>query len=152
MTGGSSGIGRATAEAFAAEGATVVIASRGEKEAAAVVAGIESRGGAAVGIKTDIGQPETIAALVDETVRRFTRVDVLVTAAAAGPAAGASETLSLESWRMVIDLDLTGTFLTCQAAGRVMLQQRYGRIVNLSSFHTVATYRSARRMRQRKPA
>lgn len=140
VTGGSSGIGRATAEALAVEGATVVVASRGEAEMAAVVGGIESRGGTAIWIKTDIGRPDTIAAMVDETVRRFGRVDVLVTAAAAGPAAGASETLSLEAWRMVIDLDLTGTFLSCQAAGRVMLGQRYGRIVNLSSFHTIGTY------------
>lgn len=140
VTGGSRGIGRATAEALAAEGARVVIASRGEAEMVAVVEGIESRGGTAIGIKTDIGQPDTIAAMVDETVRHFSRVDVLVTAAAAGPAPGTSETLPLDSWRMVIDLDLTGTFLTCQAAGRVMLAQRYGRIVNLSSFHAVGTY------------
>ena len=140
VTGGGRGIGRATAEALAGEGATVVIAARGDSEMAEVVAGIQSRGGQAAAIRTDIGLPETITALVDETVRRFGRVDVLVTAAAAGPSAGPSETLALETWQTVIALDLTGTFLTCQAAGRVMLQQRYGRIVNLSSFHTVATY------------
>ena len=140
VTGGGRGIGRATAEALAAEGATVVIAARGDSEMAEVVASIESRGGQAAAIRTDIGRPETITALVDETVQRFGRVDVLVTAAAAGPSAGPSETLALETWQTVIALDLTGTFLTCQAAGRVMLQQRYGCIVNLSSFHTVATY------------
>jgi gluconate 5-dehydrogenase len=140
VTGGSSGIGRATAEALAAAGATVVIAARGEEEMAAVVAGIESSGGTAAAIRTDIGEPATVTALVEETVRRFGRVDVLVTAAAAGPSAGASETLPLEAWQTVISLDLTGTFLSCQAAGRVMLEQHYGRIVNISSFHTVATY------------
>src|SRR6476619_594278 len=85
VTGGGRGIGRATAEALAAEGATVVIAARGDSEMAEVVASIESRGGQAAAIRTDIGRPETITALVDETVQRFGRVDVLVTAAAAGP-------------------------------------------------------------------
>lgn len=140
VTGGGRGIGRATAEALAAEGATVVVAARGEREIGDVVDAIEDRGGHAAAIRTDIGQPPAIAALVDETVRRFGRVDVLVTAAAAGPSAGPAETLTLDEWQTVISLDLTGTFVTCQAAGRVMLGQRYGRIVNVSSFHAIATY------------
>jgi NAD(P)-dependent dehydrogenase (short-subunit alcohol dehydrogenase family) len=125
VTGGGRGIGRATAAALAAEGATVVIGARGDTEMAEVVAGIQSRGGHAAAIRTDIALPATITALVDETVWRFDRVDVLVTAAAAGPSAGPSETLSLDTWQTVIALDLTGTFLTCQAAGRVIQQQRY---------------------------
>lgn len=140
VTGGGRGIGRATAEALAAQGASVAIGARGQEEMDEVVGAIEASGGTAIAVPTDIGRPATIAALVDETVRRFGRVDLLVTAAAAGPAAGASETLALDAWNSVIALDLTGTFLTCQAAGRVMLAQRYGRIVNMSSFHTIATY------------
>ena len=140
VTGGSRGIGRAAAESLAAEGATVVIAARGPVEMADVVSGIESQGGTAIAIPTDIGDSASIQSLVDETVRRFERIDILVTSAAAAPAIGPSESLPLDTWRSVIDLDLTGTFLTCQAAGRVMLRQRYGRIVNVSSFHVIATY------------
>ena len=140
VTGGGRGIGRATAEALAAEGASVAIGARGKEEMAKVVSGIESRGGSAIAIQADIGKPETISALVDDAVLQFGRLDVLVTAAAAGPASGASETLALDAWESVITLDLTGTFLTCQAAGRVMLAQGYGRIVNITSFHTIATY------------
>ena len=140
VTGGGRGIGRATAEALAAEGASVAVAARGRAEIDEVVAGIVSRGGVAAAVPTDIGQPDSILALVDETVRRFGRLDVLITAAAAPPAIGPSESLPLETWQSVMTLDLTGTSLTCQAAGRVMLKQRYGRIVNLSSFHVTATY------------
>jgi NAD(P)-dependent dehydrogenase (short-subunit alcohol dehydrogenase family) len=63
-----------------------------------------------------------------------------VTCAAAGPTAGPSEQLAEEEWRRVIETDLTGVFLTCRAAGRQMIEQRYGRIVNMSSFHVVGTY------------
>ena len=140
VTGAGRGIGRATAEALATDGASVVLAARGRPEIEAVAGGINSRGGAAVAVPADIGRPESIKALVDETVKRFGRLDVLVTAAAAPPAIGPSESLALEAWKSVIALDLTGTFLTCQAAGRVMLEQRYGRIVNLSSFHVFGTY------------
>lgn len=140
VTGGGRGIGRASAQALAAEGAAVVIAARGEAEIADVASRIVSHGGVAIAVPTDIGQPASIASLVEETVRRFRRVDVLVTAAAAPPAIGASESLALETWQAVIAVDLTGTFLTCQTVGRVMLQQEYGRIVNVSSFHAVGTF------------
>jgi NAD(P)-dependent dehydrogenase (short-subunit alcohol dehydrogenase family) len=140
ITGGGRGIGRAAAEALAAEGATVVVAARGQQEIDAVVAGIAAHGGTAAAITMDIGQPDSVTALVEEAVHRFKRVDVLVTSAAAPPAIGPSETLPLATFQSVIALDVTGTFLTCQAAGKVMLAQRYGRIVNLSSFHVVATY------------
>ena len=98
VTGGGRGIGRATAEALAAEGASVAIAARGREELKKVVSGIESQGGTAIAIPVDIGKPETIAALVDDTVLQFGRLDMLVTAAAAGPASGASETLALDAW------------------------------------------------------
>jgi NAD(P)-dependent dehydrogenase (short-subunit alcohol dehydrogenase family) len=140
VSGAGRGIGRATAEAFGREGASVVLAARGAEEIRDLAAQIQAAGGRALPIQADINDPGSIERLIRQTVDAFGRLDALVTCAAAGPAAGPSEDLALASWRTVIDADLTGTFLTCQAAGRVMLGQRYGRIVNLSSFHVIGTY------------
>ncbi|MGI0060761.1 MAG: SDR family NAD(P)-dependent oxidoreductase, partial [Nitrosotalea sp.] len=59
---------------------------------------------------------------------------------ASGPAIGPSEDLSIEEWKRVIDTDLTGTFIVCKEVGKHMIKSKYGRIVNISSFHSVATY------------
>lgn len=140
VTGAGRGIGRATADAFAREGATVVLAARGADEIRELAAQINAAGGRALQVQTDINDAASIENVVRQTVEAFGRLDALVTCAAAGPAAGPSEDLPLASWHAVIGADLTGTFLTCQAAGRVMLKQGYGRIVNLSSFHVIGTY------------
>lgn len=140
ITGAGSGIGRATAESFVREGAAVALVARHAEGIAEVAARIASSGGHALAVQADISQIESVVAMMQRVIDAYGRVDALVTCAAAGPAAGSSEELSLSDWQQVIDTDLTGTFLTCQAAGRVMLKQGYGRIVNVASFHVVATY------------
>src|SRR4051812_29584958 len=92
VTGGGRRLRRAAAEALAAEGASVVVASRGLDEPAEVVRGVEARGGTALAVSADIGDASSVAALVDKAVEHFGRVDVLVTAGAAQPAVAASET------------------------------------------------------------
>lgn len=84
--------------------------------------------------------PASCRALVRKTLEAHGRLDVLVTCAAAGPAAGPSEALTPAAWRGVLDVDLDGVFYSCQAAAEPMLAQAYGRIVNVASFHAVATY------------
>lgn len=129
VTGAGRGIGRAIAEAYAREGAKVVLSDRDE---AVVVQAAREIGGHAVGIRADISSDEDVAALAKGTVDRFGRVDVLVNNAGIG-----ATTLFLESSReefeRVVRINLTGTFLVGQAFARIMVNQESGRIINIAS-------------------
>lgn len=140
VTGAGRGIGQAAARALASEGAAVALVARHKEETEATAREIVKDGGRAIALVADVTKPESIAAAVDQVIAELGGLDVLVTCAAATPAIGPSETLSLDDWHRVIGVDLTGTFITCQAAGRAMLKRGYGRIVNLVSFHVEATY------------
>lgn len=140
VTGAGKGIGRACAERLAAEGAKVLLVARGPKDLEVVSEHIASTGGDALVFPGDVADEAVAAAMARAAVDAFGRVDVLVTCAAAGPAGGASESLAAADWRRVMAVDLDGTFYGCREVGRQMLSQRYGRIVNLASFHVVGTY------------
>jgi NAD(P)-dependent dehydrogenase (short-subunit alcohol dehydrogenase family) len=140
VTGAGSGIGAASAAVLAAEGASVVALARHIEHVEEVCSAIRGTGGIALALEADVCSSASLDAAVESALAEFGRVDVLVTCAAAGPAAGPSEDLDPDAWRMVIDTDLTGVFLSCRAAGRPMLERGYGRIVNMASFHVVATY------------
>jgi 3-oxoacyl-[acyl-carrier protein] reductase len=128
VVGGAGGIGAAIAEAFCAEGATVVIADRsgpaGEKAAAAV--------GAAGAVELDV----TSAASVDAAVRRVLadhgRIDVLVNSAGILTEAPLVE-MSLQQWQETLDVDLTGVFLTCRAVVPHMVRRGEGRVITIAS-------------------
>ena len=133
VTGGSRGIGRAIALRLAAAGARVVVNYHSNSAAAdQVVAEICSTGGEAVAVQADVGQPAQAQALVDATQKVYGRVDVLV-----NNAGTTRDTLimrmSEEDWDVVIDTNLKGTFNCIKAVTRLMMRQRYGRIVNVSS-------------------
>ena len=128
VTGGASGIGRATWRRFLAEGARVAVADREPSIAAEVAAAGPS--GLFVGL--DVRDPAGWAALMEATKRRFGRLDVLVNCAGI-LREGTVEDTSLAEWREVIDVNLTGTFLGCQAAAALMRAGGGGSIVNLSS-------------------
>ncbi|MFM7427858.1 MAG: 3-oxoacyl-[acyl-carrier-protein] reductase [Elainella sp.] len=133
VTGASRGIGRAAALALAAEGATVVVNYASSSQAAdQVVAEITGMGSQAVALQADVGQAEQVEALFNATMEKYGRVDVLVNNAGI-----ARDTLllrmKLEDWQAVIDLNLTGVFLCTRAASKIMLKQRSGRIVNITS-------------------
>ena len=132
VTGSSSGIGRAVAAELAGRGMTVVVTSRSPERAQATAAAIEDEGGTALGVAVELTQEGGPVALVDRTLEAFGRVDVLVNNAGAGQV-GASETLALEDWQRIIDLDLTAPFRCAQAAARPMLAAGRGVIVNISS-------------------
>ncbi len=140
VTGAGSGIGKATAEAFGAQGATVVLVARSHEKIHAVAEGISKNGGSAMAVEADVASADALTLVADKIENAFSRLDILVTCAAAQPASGPSETLPFGNWQQVMDIDLTGTFLSCQAAGRMMLEKGYGRIVNVASFHVTATY------------
>jgi NAD(P)-dependent dehydrogenase (short-subunit alcohol dehydrogenase family) len=110
LTGGTSGIGKASAQLFAREGATVVIGARNDRAGRKLVAEIEADGqGQAVFVKTDVAQPEQVERLVRKTLDQFERVDVLYANSGVFPGGTAPET-SLETWRLAIEVNLAGQF------------------------------------------
>ena len=130
VTGGAQGIGYACGEAIAADGAQVVLADINED---GVVAAAETLGGGAVGLACDMGEPEQIAALFDRVESEVGPVSILVNNAGIAAPGDFLET-SLEQFRKVIDVNLTGTFLALQRAAKTMVAKGIeGSIVNMSS-------------------
>lgn len=131
VTGASTGIGRSIAMTFAQEGARVVLAARRPDELGAVAREIETRGGTALAVPTDVTVEEQVVNLF-RRAESHGRVDILVNNA--GNAAGRpTDELSLDAWRRVIDCNLTGAFLCSREALKIMKRQRAGRIVNIGS-------------------
>lgn len=133
VTGASRGIGRATALALAAEGASVVVNYASSSTAAdEVVAEIVNNGGSAIALKADVSKAEEVDQMIEATLEKYGRIDVLVNNAGI-----TRDTLllrmKLEDWQAVIDLNLTGVFLCTRAVSKVMLKQKSGRIVNITS-------------------
>jgi NAD(P)-dependent dehydrogenase (short-subunit alcohol dehydrogenase family) len=134
VTGGGSGIGKASAVALAKEGFTVVVAGRRPDRLDQVVSEIEGLQGRALGVPTDVTDPDQVAALFAATKEKFGRLDVLFNNAGYG-AAAPIEDLEYARWRGVIDSILTGSFLCTQQAFRMMKEQKPmgGRIINNGS-------------------
>jgi 3-oxoacyl-[acyl-carrier protein] reductase len=133
VTGGGRGIGRATALALAGEGSAVVVNySRSREEAEAVAAQIGGADGQAVAIQADVSDAAQVERLIEETLERFGRLDLLI-----NDAGITRDNLLLRmgeaEWDAVLDVNLKGTFLCTKAALRRMLRQKSGRIVNVTS-------------------
>ena len=133
VTGGASGIGRGVAESFAAEGAKVVITwFESEQGAREVVAAIEATGGEALSIQADLSQPGEAVRVVDQAIEKFGQLDVLVTNSGGLLARSSVETCGIDLWNQALAVNLTSTFLSCQAAIPHLKAQR-GAIVTVSS-------------------
>ena len=135
VTGGGRGIGKGIALEYAKVGANVVVASRNRENLEEVAAEIKALGRESLVAVTDVTIPEQVSNMVKETVDRFGRIDILVNNAGVGDTLRwvKVEELSPEAWRATIDLNLTGTFLCGIAAAKVMIAQKRGKIVNISS-------------------
>jgi 3-oxoacyl-[acyl-carrier protein] reductase len=133
VTGGGKGIGRAIAEKFAAEGAQVVINYlKSEEQAHELALRIGRDGKPAVTIRADVSSSSEVSRMVSEVVSGFGRIDILVNNAAVlyrVPFLEATE----ENWDRTIDINLKGTYLCCKAVAPIMLKQKYGKIINISS-------------------
>jgi NAD(P)-dependent dehydrogenase (short-subunit alcohol dehydrogenase family) len=132
VTGGGSGIGRATALAFAEGDARVAVLDRNVDGANETLAQVVAAGGAGVAIACDVSDAVNVDAAAGEVRRRVGEVDVLVNNAGA-IRTGALETLSLGDWNAILSTNLTGYFLCAQAFGRPMLARGGGAIVHVAS-------------------
>jgi gluconate 5-dehydrogenase len=132
VTGGGSGIGRQMAEALAELGADLVLCARRPERCEVVAAELSRLGIRAIGLRCDVSDKTEVEALIERTLAELGRLDVVVNNAGTSWGAPAVEH-PLEAWRKVIDVNLTGTFLVSQAAGRVMIERGGGKIVNIAS-------------------
>ena len=144
VTGASSGIGEACALAFAAKGAKVVLAARRAERLSSLVERIEGAGGEALAVATDVTDEAAVEDLFAQAVGRFGTVDVLINNAGIADSTPVDE-MTLETWRKVIETNLTSAFLCSRAAFRAMKGKGRGRIVNVGSI-------SARVPRENSPA
>jgi len=132
ITGGSSGIGKSIALTYAEAGANVVVASRTQENLDKVAVKIKALGTESLAIATDVRKPEQVDNMVKQTVDHFGRLDIMVNNAGRGIPTQPLE-ISIEEWNHVIALNLTGVFLGSIAAGKVMIEQKQGKIINISS-------------------
>ena len=133
VTGGSRGIGRAIAIALAKAGADVAINYLANEGAAAqTVAEISGLGRSALALKADVRDPQAVKALIADVVKRFNRLDILVNNAGVLKDAFVSF-MKDEDWELVVGVSLKGSFNCIREASRIMMRQRGGRIINISS-------------------
>ncbi len=133
VTGSARGIGKAIALALATQKAKVVVNyANSSTEAEKVVTEITELGSEAIAIKADVSKSEEVDTLINQTMEKWGRIDILVNNAGI-----TRDTLllrmKLEDWQAVIDLNLTGVFLCTKAVSKIMLKQKSGRIINITS-------------------
>ena len=132
VTGGSVGLGRQMAEGLAEMGASLVLCARKKERCEQAADDLKALGVKTLALGCDVKDPASVQELVDVTVSQFGRIDILINNA--GTSWGAPiEEMSLEQWNKVIETNLTGTFLCCQAAGKIMVAQKRGKIINIAS-------------------
>jgi len=133
VTGGGKGLGRTMAQALAEAGANVAVASREEEACAAAAREIEkTTGRKAIGSNLDVSEKESVDALVKKVSDAFGSIDILVNNSGATWGAPFEE-MPLDKWEKVIKVNLTGTFLMCQAVVPLMRTRGWGRIINVAS-------------------
>ena len=133
VTGGAGGIGTSIAIECAKAGARVVVAARSQERLEKVAAEIANLGGDSLALPTDVTVPEQVDTMVQQTLDRFGRVDSMVNNAGGAMHIKKAEELSPDEWDAGIALNLTSVFLCSVAAGKVMMQQQSGKIINISS-------------------
>lgn len=132
MTGAGSGIGRCVAEAYAAEGAMVVIAERDNAKGKAAESSIRDIGGEASFILTDVSVPDQVTAMVRATVEKYGTIDIVINNAGFGIWKSPLD-LTVEEWDSVVNTNLRGAFLCAREAARFMKEHCGGSVVNIAS-------------------
>lgn len=134
VTGASGGIGKATALAFAAEGADVAVVARRGELLNQVAEAIRAQDSGALAFPADITDPAAVDAVLEAVLARFGRLDILVNNAGGNVPHRSLAEVTVENWRAVVDLNLTGAFLCTRAALRVMRSQGRGTVINIASW------------------
>ncbi|HEX8289371.1 MAG TPA: glucose 1-dehydrogenase [Pyrinomonadaceae bacterium] len=138
VTGGSRGIGKEMAEGLAEAGANLMLCARRAEWLDETVEEFRANNFNVEGKLCDVSKAEDVQAVVDETVEKFGKVDILINNA--GISWGAMpEEMPLERWKQVLDVNLTGCFLMAQAVGREMLNRRSGSIINIASISGITS-------------
>lgn len=137
VTGAGAGIGKSIAEVFAKEGAKVVVSTRRAENGQPVADGIVEAGGEAIFIKCDVSKEEDVRLLVEETIKKYGKIDVLVNNAGVN-FVKPFEKVEPADWDRVIDTDLRGTYLCSWYSLPHMLRQGGGSIINITTVHTMA--------------
>ncbi|HYB25241.1 MAG TPA: SDR family oxidoreductase [Solirubrobacteraceae bacterium] len=132
VTGGTSGLGAASALALARAGAKVIVSGRDRERGERVVEEIEAAGGTGQLELADLGDADDLAAFADRVLGRYDPVDILVNAAGVF-GRGEARDVTLEQWEALLRTNVTSTFLLCQRFGRRMIERGRGKIVNFSS-------------------
>ena len=132
VTGASSGLGEATARLLSAQGATVVLGARRADRLQSLAKDLESRGGKALALTTDVTRREQVKALVDSAVQAYGRIDVMINNAGLMPQA-ALERLKVDEWEQMIDVNIKGVLYGIAAALPHMQRQKAGHFINVSS-------------------
>jgi 2-deoxy-D-gluconate 3-dehydrogenase len=133
ITGSTRGIGKELAIGFAKEGADIIINGRNLEKAKAVAKEIEGLGVRSAATSADVSLSQDVTRMVDEGITAFGRIDILVNNAGVNPFILEAEKIKEEGWDQVLDVNLKGVFLCCQAVGKRMIQQGGGKIINISS-------------------
>jgi NAD(P)-dependent dehydrogenase (short-subunit alcohol dehydrogenase family) len=132
VTGGSIGLGRQMAQGLAEMGASLVLCARKKERCEQAANELQELGARTLAVECDVKNPVSVGALVDRTMAQFGRIDILINNA--GTSWGAPvEEMRLEHWNKVMETNLTGTFLCCQAVGKCMTAQKRGSIINIAS-------------------
>jgi NAD(P)-dependent dehydrogenase (short-subunit alcohol dehydrogenase family) len=132
VTGGGGGLGRPISVALAQRGADVVIDDFDADHLAATVKEIEALGRKAVAVTADLTSAAAMKEMADTAVQEFGKIDILVNVAGTNARFDAEE-MAPEEFERVLRVNVLGMFLACQAVGRVMIEQKHGRIINMSS-------------------
>lgn len=133
VTGSTRGIGRAIAEGMAGADASVVVNGRNAQSTQQAASEIAAGGGKCLAVAADVSRADDVERLIKTTVSSFGRLDILVNNAGISPYFKPAETVTEAEFDEIMKVNLKSVFLCCQAAGRVMISQRSGRIINISS-------------------
>jgi NAD(P)-dependent dehydrogenase (short-subunit alcohol dehydrogenase family) len=132
VTGGGRGLGEQIAEAYADAGANVVVCSRNLEACQQISDSLLAKGVRSLALKCDVSNPEEIQYVVDETIKEFGRIDILVNNSGVSWGAPALE-MPADKWDKVMNINLKAVFLFSQAVGKIMKEQRSGKIINIAS-------------------